>query len=378
MKLHLPYYLIATALMISCSQSVDDTTAETINFEQAKPLAEIIDSTRFVVLGDEKHTFSGRIDKLMAKGDTIFISDIPNTNSLNAYRTNGDFLFQVGRKGRGPNEYIEMSSFTIDDKNIYCLDNGKQLLVTYDINTGQYISEQKIPAFYAADFAKFDDGSFLFYYGDTPQNGGGAFITNDKFEKTNYTLPTTDENYCELSTINAFTQTADKIVYTTYANDSIYIFDRKSPSLPVTKIALDFGKHHIKGDARSNSEELSSYMHSSGAAYLYGDLLISDVNIPTQQQADYFMYGSYLYNMDTEMVYLNARMEDVLSSTVPVPDNYVFWFAGVVGDEIVSQIESYDRYQELVKLGMKRAPENIEQQLEKGEPILVFHRLIMN
>ena len=368
-------YLLALLLTLSCTSNNRGNKAERIVIESAKPLSSIIDEVRYVSLKSDENPFSGRIDKLMSKGDTMFIQDLVNTNSLKAYNTYGEFLFSVGQIGRGPREYLEMTSFTIDSQYIYCLDNGNRRLITYDIHNGKYVDKRALPSFYASDFALFDDGNFIFYVDDKPSLGGGTFITNKKFEIIEELTPITENNYCLLSTQNAFTQNENSIIFSSYAKDTIVVFDRKSYTTPARYYAVDFGDFKATKSDKRDFDQLGATKHLVPPVYVFGNRIIGNTNVPTDAKANYFMYGSFAYDMLGKQTYLNANIEDILDKKTALDTKLVFPLEGIVGNEIVSILNSYDKYPELVELGFPKAPQHIESQLAEGEPILVFYRL---
>lgn len=366
--------LFAPLFLLSCTSSNQTNKDVQIVIENAKPLSEIIENVRYVSLKSDKNIFSGRLDKIMAKGDTIYIQDLVNTNTLKAYRINGEFLFNVGRIGRGPKEYIEMTNFTIDNQHIYCIDNANRKLITYNINNGECIDKCDLTSFYASDLARFDDGNFIFFVDDEPSHGGGAFITNKDFEIIDKTHLTTEDNYCTLTTQTAFTQSQDKIIFSSYAKDIIVVFDRKSYKNP-SYYVVNFGSKKACQEDKLNFQKLSATKHIRPPVYIVDNLIIGNANVPTTVREDYFMYGSFVYDINKKQTYVNASVEDILTEKIPMDDKLVFPFEGVVGNEIVSSLHSYDRYSDLVRLGFSQAPKHIEQQLKDGESILVFYSL---
>ena len=78
--------------------------------------------------------------------------------------------------------------------------------------------------------------------------------------------------------------------------------------------------------------------------------------------------------MKNKHIYQNANVNDMFKGKTPI-DKLVLPIHGVVNNEIISVMWSYELYQNLVKLGFPTAPKYLEKQLEDGEPFLVFYRL---
>ena len=162
MKKNNLFLLIAWLFLLSCGGSGNRETSvdKYISIENAKPLTDVIDTVRYVSLKDDNVIFSGRIDKLMSKGDTIYIFDSRMSKSLSAYKKDGTFLFNVGKLGGGPGEYIELGNFTIDNQYFYCIDNAMRKILVYDINNGAFVRKLDMPI-YVDDIALFDNGNFI-------------------------------------------------------------------------------------------------------------------------------------------------------------------------------------------------------------------------
>lgn len=58
---------------------------------------------------------------------------------------NGKLCFVLDRQGRGPGEYLEVKSFTVDADNLYVLDNIGKKLLAYDPLTGEYKASREMP-----------------------------------------------------------------------------------------------------------------------------------------------------------------------------------------------------------------------------------------
>lgn len=61
----------------------------------------------------------------------IFVSEF---GKLYTFTREGKFVSQISRKGEGPEEYIVLSSFYIDNKKqqVTIIDNYKNVLINYD------------------------------------------------------------------------------------------------------------------------------------------------------------------------------------------------------------------------------------------------------
>jgi hypothetical protein len=111
---------------------------------------DIIDTTDYylVPLETSDRSLIGYIDKVVTGKERIFIKtkDVFGrenlTGALLVFDRSGVFLCQIGSRGRGPGEYIELKGFDIDEETqtVHILDgdNNKVLVYTYD---GTFVRE---------------------------------------------------------------------------------------------------------------------------------------------------------------------------------------------------------------------------------------------
>ena len=374
MKKNNLFLLIAWLFLLSCGGSGNRETSvdKYISIENAKPLTDVIDTVRYVSLKDDNVIFSGRIDKLMSKGDTIYIFDSRMSKSLSAYKKDGTFLFNVGKLGGGPGEYIELGNFTIDNQYFYCIDNAMRKILVYDINNGAFVRKLDMPI-YVDDIALFDNGNFIFY-SDNRSGQAAIHIANRDLKIIDELLHYSEDDYSSMATVSAFTESKDKIVFSSYANDTIVVFDKKSHLDPI-RYVVDFGNYRLSKMEKSNQSSMNEAKYILPPVYITDNMMIGDVNIPYPVGNDYWMYGAFAYNMSTNQLYQNGKIDEILSGKIPMEDKLILPIEGVANNEIISMIDDYERYQDLVKLGFPTAPKHIEQQLKEAEPLLVFYKL---
>ena len=372
-------YLIASIFFMSCVSEI--SVDERISMDNVKPLREIVDSIRYVSLKSDpsrKIFFSGNIDKIMCKGDTMYMADKYDNKMIVAYSKDGECLFKVGERGKGNGEYIEISCFTIDDQYLYCVDNATRKLLIYNIDNGKFVKTYDMPIF-ARDIAVFEDGKFIFFnqqsmFGSSFKSIGGdykIFITDQNLKIIDKLFPFS-EDYCSvLSMRSVFTENRDKIVFSQMAEDLIVVFDKNS-YIDQDYYLVDFGDDKAFMDDKHDEKRLRKTKHLHEPVCIIDSLMIGSVRMP--EFGDYWHYGVFVYNMKNKHIYQNANVNDMFKGKTPI-DKLVLPIHGVVNNEIISVMWSYELYQNLVKLGFPTAPKYLEKQLEDGEPFLVFYRL---
>ncbi|MBS6237806.1 MAG: 6-bladed beta-propeller [Bacteroides sp.] len=105
-------------------------------------LCESIKKVDFLVLDINQNSDVSEVNKMIIKNDLIFIGDF-HAGKIVVYDIRGKFKFVIDKKGRGPQEYLELRSFTVDDQNIYTLDNYRHRMNIYDCYTGEFKGVKK-------------------------------------------------------------------------------------------------------------------------------------------------------------------------------------------------------------------------------------------
>jgi hypothetical protein len=96
------------------------------------------------------------IIKVKTNGTLIFISD--RKHELFVFNKKGIFLNKIGSRGQGPEEYVTITSFFIDEINDYIVvvDGFNGAFLSYDFN-GKFISKKQCPI----DEVKLSDDIFM-------------------------------------------------------------------------------------------------------------------------------------------------------------------------------------------------------------------------
>lgn len=119
--------------------TIDLDAAEIVKRVEA---SDFFTKAEVITLEETDGSLLARIDKIYAKGDTLFVMD-SRTKTMLAFNGNGSFLFKVGNVGRGPGEYNSISDFTVDSQNghICVLDPNAGTIDRYRLSDGKFVNE---------------------------------------------------------------------------------------------------------------------------------------------------------------------------------------------------------------------------------------------
>ena len=225
-------------------------------------LLPYIDSVEVVPLETTGKALIGLVGKilLLPNGNVL----IKSTASMFMFSPKGKFLFQIGKNGRGPEEYLTIDDVCLsqDARELWIL--GGCEIVKYSTETGRFIRKTTL---------------------ELPEicNGFDAIASGPGHSAFLYYCPQMDENnfsedfYClyrygeQGRILQKFLPRKDyglNIALITQASDNRYILRPQdsdnicyylSDSLPVPRVKIDFGKKTIKN---RYSSDLQTYLRS--------------------------------------------------------------------------------------------------------------------
>ena len=225
-------------------------------------LLPYIDSVEVVPLETTGKALIGLVGKilLLPNGNVL----IKSTASMFMFSPEGKFLFQIGKNGRGPEEYLTIDDVCLsqDARELWIL--GGCEIVKYSTETGRFIRKTtlELPEIcngFDAIASGPGHSAFLYYCPQMDEN----FFSEDF-----YCLYRYDEQGRILQKFLPRKDYGLNIALITQASDNRYILRPQdsdnicyylSDSLPVPRVKIDFGKETIKN---LYSSDLQTYLRS--------------------------------------------------------------------------------------------------------------------
>ena len=244
----------------------------------------------------------------------------------------------------------------MDSNHIYIIDNYQSRLLLYDLN-GAYIETKQLPGVFY-DIAILGNGDYMFNWQplkDLPvKKENKITITDKNLNMKKELLPTNESDCCNLSKLYFFTQNDDNIVYHTLLSDTIYLFDRHD-AFTFSTLTIDFTAHSIPMKWKQDYSKVTE-----NHQYLYTTPFVTPKYILGSNDSE-----PYLIDRKNKKVIVNSREKD---------DYFLLEPEFAEGNNVFSYLLN-DTYQVMIKDGMKRAPEEIEEKLEKDHYVLIKYIL---
>lgn len=343
----------------SCSTSMKNNgTVDIIAFTEKSEvfIPDYVDSVFYLKLQTCEEAFLSHLSKVIIKNDQIYIGDFIH-HKIVVYNMDGSFNFSIDKKGRAPQEYLEIKSFSVDDSAIYIIDNFRRNLQIYDVKTGDYVSTKKMP-FVAWDLEVLNKGKIVFAY--SPLKGGKLlkeqpnyrlFFTDKELNVLKTLFPFSNSEFDPIAKNSFFTLSKNKVIYNWCINDDFYAINKDCID-SIQMYTIDFGDKKIPQFGRQNFNLINNrYNYIYATPVINGNFIAFEV-----AKDDYF--ECYLYDICNRKMASNPEnnMLNTMSFPQCIDEKGHFLYI----------IENKEYYDDLIADGFFKASEDFESHLEDG------------
>ncbi|MDR1562432.1 MAG: 6-bladed beta-propeller [Dysgonamonadaceae bacterium] len=307
-------FLLACTNKNADTNNVDPFYVGELKFEQQPLLlSEFVDSIEFISLEFNENCMlrEDEIKKVVCHKDHIFIIESQHSQCVYHFDKNGNFVNQIGRHGKGPDETVKLKDFSLDEENeiIYLLDDGKQKIMGYNFD-GKMVADIKISQF-ASDF-EYQRGLFYIFcesvFGTT--DNYKLKIRDKKGELLKCFFPV-ERDYSIGFSNKTFTKTNKGLYFINIFEYNIYYIENKDMERQYT---FDFGTWAF------TKEEVDDILNAKIRIF---DLLINKERLSTMNNLQvwgkwiYFtkirqrLQYSFLYNTETKALKYGQLFDDI-------------------------------------------------------------------
>lgn len=361
--LFLLFVLIVSNCTTKEKQETYKTKAITYRVDTNKVIGQSVNFCEFLpLLGSEQHILF-EITKLRIMDNRIIIFE-KKTHRVLVYQTDGKFLYEINKRGRGDKEYLEIANITVTAKYIYLMDNFKHKMSIYNLKDGTFVKTSKLP-FVAWDLEAFDDNNFLFtMLANNPHGKVEAKAQNyavwrtDSMWKIKNSYIPYDKGYYEMSGKNIyFTVSGKDIIFHSFLKDGYYTFDTKG----IREYTSLVFQHPIPHDRPIEYENVirKNYHYLSETPFVTKDYAATEIG-----QGDIIEFQ--LYNDRAKAFFKNSEASCL---------NAMMNVCGIWRNRFVSFIPDYETYKDLLSCGFKKADNTTEECLKKNGQCLILYSM---
>ena len=184
-------------------------------------LSDFAEEIKMIPLEFSDDCILGEIRKIVMSDSCIFVLERANQKGIYVFDHIGKYLYRIGNRGQGPEEFINLSDFSLNEEQrliyLYDITRTRVLIFSYE---GDFIKD--IQMNYYADNFEYQNGLFYLYrenvfYGDPSYS---LVIKDDKGETVNKYYPVIEKlsytNYC------IFQKLDNEILFAEDMRDSIF------------------------------------------------------------------------------------------------------------------------------------------------------------
>jgi len=137
--------VILTILISGCTAGKHSNNAINLDKIDKVSVLDLVDSISVVQLETKEESLIGGIQRIVSHKNRFYIVDYTQQAVL-CFNANGEYLFKINKRGRGPEEYNYLGEFNIDpynDQLMILVPWGN--ILYYDLD-GNFISKVKLPS----------------------------------------------------------------------------------------------------------------------------------------------------------------------------------------------------------------------------------------
>lgn len=270
--------LFATTLLCACNtQSLIDSHGNIVIdaahaiAENTLDLSSFTESSKLVVLKTPENAMQAMITKAQLYDGKIFTFDELQTKKVNAYTIDGEYLFSVGRIGRGPGEMTGIANFSIHEDQIYLTSVMDKKTLVFSTDNGELISTMNYP-FMASGVNILSDNRFMFSLTDYNTPMGGEYLVNSIVVTDSLFNPIVFGGQHPVADRVEFLtrshwNTAFRSKFYSMHSENIYQYDPVNDSIS-RLYTFDFGSDNMPAEARKNIDAYHRYYGKEDVARL--------------------------------------------------------------------------------------------------------------
>lgn len=241
-------------------------------------LSQIASGVEVIELQYPDDIFFGEIFNIKTTEEYIFLHDPDQTKSITIFDRSGKFVSQLKKPGRGPEEYLGIDCFTVEEPADHLIIYDRSFnIYKYSLPGLSLVEKFKVPGYYYLNIDAVGDKLVT----ATEELSRGAeyegiqLLDLPSGRITSLQLPN-EPGTISLSYPNTFTRQNNEVIYASPGHlTNIFRIDSRQ----ATKIGIiDFGKHNVPKEAWNavEAEDFESIFASGSYATWVQNVLISD------------------------------------------------------------------------------------------------------
>ena len=309
-KVYVIMLLLCGIIIVSCNpvKEVSSKVVRNLNpSEEPLQVPPAYKNVEIIKLETTPSSLIGNIKRLEMNDSLIFVLEF---DKLHIFTREGKFVSQIGRKGEGPDEYLVLSSFYIDNgkRQVTIIDNYKNTLINYNFK-GKYVSTTSVPAksFDSSNYTLLTEDNKLLNYNMMDMNDTKAYSIFDmdkqKVERYFSYRPITVGNYMYPFSWHPMARVGKDIDVIMPLCDTIFTYSVKSASFEPKYIVETPRKMAPKDKIRKNTPSYTEDLYNlDEQGYFTGftGIFETDTKVLLEYKKQGFVLGYFLFDKESQ------------------------------------------------------------------------------
>jgi len=364
-------FLLISFTITTCSPDKKNEKEEIVrininvdNFKSSGNLSDFLEVVKLIPLETSQESLIDEVDKVVQFRENIYVFDLKSQKLL-LFNLKGKFLGQIGQRGKGPGEYIEIHDFQVDTINelIYLLDFRKIHIFS---TKGKWIRTENTE-FMALALCKSANNEFVFY-------GGGRddriYKTNSDFKVINSFFPYSLAY--RMSPRYPLSYYKNEILFHIPTCDTIFTLKdgKQKPLMYLDFNGYNFTKNDFDRLPMTEQDNLYDYLRNSGKYVMcHGFLPLKNCAFISMNYSNTAYIG--FYNLKTDQysfVQLRKLTNDIFGPFM------VLLPTGVTNDEFIFSVPPDKLIKDRNSSFYKKNIEILGGITELSNPVLLFSK----
>lgn len=320
----------------------------------------------------------GDIHNVVVWGDRVFVAEYFDTKAVYAFDLKGHFLGKVGRHGRGPEEYLQLSDLFVDPRTerLNLVSRIDQKLFEYDLEDFHVIRIRHLPKAFD-QLLPWQEGyiGYMDNYGQDKENPYNLWVLDSNLQIVDWKIKIAEGWESTSTSMQTLSIYKDSLYYIEPTDFNVY---RYADGKVEVAHRVDFGKDQIP-------EERISY-DDLRAKYSWPQNYIVEIDA-FQELPDYYLY-QILHNGQVRLCLFQKHTGKRWICELPVYDkDYFVPFGEIISissDAIITAVPAsrmheilkggheYVNYEEKYPEQIKRMREVLPEIAEDDNPCIVL------
>lgn len=256
MKLYI--LLFFSIILISCSNSKKNNSVKTVAFNKEN-LSDFLlkkkDSMEVIQLETKENSLINEIERIYFPKNRILIYD---RKKILLFDKQGKFISEIGKKGRGPEEYLQLTSmiFDADSQQVEIFDNTKRTLFIYNLE-GDLVETKKADISFIS-FAKTAEGYCVYapFVNHKSSEGYNLHFLDLDLRATGIKSLPTKNNFDRYLFTENFSKNGSELFFHHGLNDTIYKIKKR---IIEPYLYVDFDEFKVPYDEISTMVDQNLY-----------------------------------------------------------------------------------------------------------------------